>query len=88
MPIVVAVQEKIEKKEHQLGVHELVAFFRDKNLMTEKTAGDILDMNDVRNTFHFSKPRARTCDLKWVERAFKLLVHTIKNAPISLELKK
>lgn len=87
LPIVVAVQERVEKKEHQLGMHELVSFFRDKNLMTEKTAEDILDMNDVRNTFHFSKPRAKTCDLRRVERAFQLLMHTMKNAPKSLELK-
>lgn len=87
LPVVVAVQEKIEKKEHQLGVHELVTFFRDKKLMTRKTAEDILDINDVRNTFHFSKLRTKTCDLKRVERALQLLVHTIKNAPKSLELK-
>ena len=86
-PVVVAVQEKVEKKEHQLGMRELVTFFRGKSLMTEKTAEDILDINDVRNTIHFSKPRAKVCDLKLVERAFKLLMHTIKNAPRSLELK-
>lgn len=87
LPVVVAVQEKVEKKEHQLGMQELVTFFRDKNLMKEKTAGDILDVNDVRNTFHFSKPRAKICDLKRVERAFQLLMHTMENAPQSLELK-
>lgn len=87
LPVVVAVQDKIEKKEHQLGIHELVTSFKSKNLMMAKTAEDILDMNDVRNTFHFNKLRAKTCDLKRVERALQLLVHTIKNAPKSLELK-
>ncbi|MDO8518339.1 MAG: hypothetical protein Q7S26_03560 [bacterium] len=87
LPVVVAVQEKMEKQEHQLGIHELVAFFRGKKLMQEKTAGDILDMNDVRNTFHFNKSRTQVCDLKRVEKALQLLVHTIENAPKSLETK-
>ncbi|MEK7101685.1 MAG: hypothetical protein AAB882_00835 [Patescibacteria group bacterium] len=86
-PVVVAVQELVEKQEHQLGIHELVAFFRRKNLILEKTAKKILDMNDVRNTFHFNKQRARACDLGRVEKALQLLIHTIKNAPKALERK-
>jgi len=88
LPVVIAVQEKVEKREHQLGIHELVTFFKGKNLMQEKTAKDILDMNDVRNTFHFNKPRAQICDLKRVEKALQLLVHTIENAPKALEMKR
>jgi len=87
LPVVIAVQEKIEKREHQLGIHELITFFRGRKLIQEKTAEDILDMNDVRNTFHFNKPRARVCDLKRVEKALQLLVHTIENAPKALEVK-
>lgn len=88
LPVVVAVQEKMEKQEYQLGIHELVTFFKGKKLMQEKTARDILDMNDVRNTFHFNKPRVQPCDLKRVEKALQLLVHTIAHAPKSLEMKK
>ncbi len=85
--VVVAVQEMVEKQEHQLGIGELVAFFKKRNLILEKTAKSILDMNDVRNTFHFNKHRAQTCDLDRVEKALQLLVHTIKNAPKTLETK-
>ena len=86
-PVVVAVQEKVEKKEHQIGLHDLITFFRGKNLIQEKTANDILELNDVRNTFHFSKPRIKDCDLGRVESALKLLVRTIEKAPLALKIK-
>ena len=57
MPVVIAVQEKIEKKEYQIGLNDLVIFFKDKKLIREKTAEDILKFNDIRNTFHFNKSR-------------------------------
>lgn len=85
-PVVVAVQEKIEKQEHQIGLHDLVTFFKAKKLILEKTADEILELNDVRNTFHFNKPRAKNCDLKRVEAALQLLVHTIERAPKSLQI--
>lgn len=81
LPIVVAVQEKVEKQEYQIGLHDLVLFFKSKKLIQEKTANAILELNDVRNTFHFSKPRARNCDVKRVESALQLLVHTLERAP-------
>lgn len=87
LPVVIAVQEKVEKREHQIGLHELITFFSGKKLIQERTSKDILDMNDVRNTFHFNKPRAQVCDLKRVEKALQLLVHTIENAPKALEVK-
>jgi len=37
-PIVVAVQKKVKKKEHEIGLFELVNFFKEKKLMLEKTA--------------------------------------------------
>lgn len=85
LPVVVAVQEKLEKPEHQIGTHDLVNFFKTKKLIQEKTATDILELNDVRNTFHFSKPRAKNCDLKRVESALQLLVHTLEKAPRALK---
>lgn len=87
VPVVVAVQEKLEKQEHQLGLHDLVVFFRTKKLIQDKTAEDILELNDVRNTLHFSKPRDKNCDVKRVEMAFQLLVHTIERAPGVLQNK-
>jgi hypothetical protein len=76
-PVVVAVQVKVEKKEHQLGVYELVEFCKEKKLLSPKLAEDILKMNDVRNTFHFSKPRSKPCDVKIAEHALQLLVQVI-----------
>lgn len=87
LPVVVAVQEKVVKQEYQIGLHDLVNFFRIKKLIQEKTASDILELNDVRNTFHFSKPRAKNCDLKRVESALQLLVHTLERAPKVLQNK-
>ena len=87
LPVIVAVHEKVEKKEHQIGLHDLITFFRGKKLIQEKTADDILELNDVRNTFHFSKPRIKSCDLERVESSLKLLVRTIKKAPLVLKIK-
>ncbi|MFA6518579.1 MAG: hypothetical protein WCV93_02905 [Candidatus Shapirobacteria bacterium] len=84
MPIVVAVQEKIEKS--QVGLYELIKFFRGKKLIKESTASDILELNDIRNTFHLNKARTKRCDIKQVESALKLLVHTIENAPKALKI--
>lgn len=85
LPVVVAVQEKLEKPEYQIGLHDLVNFFKSKKLVQEKTASDILELNDVRNTFHFSKPRAKNCDLERVKIAIQLLVHTLERAPSVLQ---
>jgi hypothetical protein len=87
LPVVVAVQEKVNKQEHQIGLHDLVTFFRTKKLIQEKTVNDILELNDVRNTFHFNKPRVRNCDRKRVESALKLLVYTLERAPTWLQKK-
>lgn len=87
LPVVIAVQEKLEKQEHQIGLHDLVIFFKTKKLIQEKTVDDILKLNDVRNTFHFSKPRTKNCDIKQVEAALQLLVYTLERAPRVLQNK-
>jgi len=87
LPLVIAVQDKKEKQEYQIGLHDLVIFFKDKKLIQEKTAKDILELNEVRNTFHFCKPRAKNCDLERVEMALRLLVYTIERAPKALKVK-
>lgn len=81
LPVVIAVQEKLEKPEHQIGLHDLVLFFKTRKLIQEKTADNILELNDIRNTLHFNKPRSKNCDVKQVEAAFQLLVYTIERAP-------
>ncbi len=87
LPLVIAVQVKVEKQDYDIGLHGLVIFFKAKKLIQDKTADDILELNDVRNTFHLNKPRAKKCDLERVEAALNLLVHTIENAPKALEKK-
>jgi hypothetical protein len=87
LPVIVAVQEKIERKEYQIGLQNLVTFFKGKKLIEEKTADEILELNDIRNTFHFNKPRTKNCDLVRVESALKLLVYAIEKAPKALKKK-
>lgn len=87
--VVVAVQETVEKKEHQIGLHDLATFFKEKKLIQEKTVDEILKLNALRNTFHFAKPRTDSvCDLPRVEAALQLLVRTLKYAPKALLIKK
>ncbi len=81
---IIAVQEMHEKQEHQIGLHDLVNFFKDKKLIEEKIANDILELNDMRNTFHFSKPRAKSCDLEGVEEALQILVYVLEHIPKKL----
>lgn len=86
-PIVVAVQEKVDRQEYQIGIHDLVNFFKDKKIIKETTATEILELNDTRNTLHFSKPRTKKCDLTQVESALKMLVYVIDRAPKALQKK-
>lgn len=85
--VIIAVQEEVDKEDYEIGLHDLVMFFKSKNLIKEKTAKDILDANNMRNTLHLSKPRSRKCGIDDVESALNLLVHTIKKAPASLKVK-
>ena len=81
-PVVIAVQKEETKDERRIGLADLVAFMEKRNLMSETFATKILDTNDIRNTFHFTKPRNKiTCEIKTVENALELLVDTIKKAP-------
>ena len=83
--IIIAVPRKMKRPEHQIGLFELIGFFKSKKLIQEETAESILNLNNIRNTLHLSKPRAEVkCDLKQVESAFKLLVRTIERAPKTL----
>lgn len=85
-PVVISVQKKVKKQEHDIGLFELVNFFKDKKLMLEKTADKIIEINDIRNTFHFNKSRSSVnCDIEHVESAVGLLVYVIEKAPKSLK---
>jgi len=88
LPVVIAIQEKLEKKDHQIGLYDLVTFFYSLKLIHQNTVDEILELNDVRNTFHFSKPRTKKCDISRVESALNLLIRTIENAPKALRVKK
>ncbi len=80
-PVVIAVQKEEIKNERRIGLVDLVAFMEKSNLMSETFATKILDTNDIRNTFHFTKPRNKiTCEIETVENALELLVDTIKKA--------
>lgn len=80
--VIVAVQKIIEKSEYQIGIFELVSFFRDKKVMKKETAEEILSINNLRNTLHLNKPRNEAvCDITQVESALKLLVHVIERVP-------
>ena len=77
--VVIAVQKSIQKEEYQIGLKNLVDFFKDRKLISKPLAKEILSINDLRNTFHFTKPREKiVCDVGQVERAFKLLVHVLQ----------
>ena len=63
----------------------MVHFMKNNNLMRKETAQKILDINDIRNTFHFTKPRNKiTCEIDGVEKAFELLLKVIENAPATI----
>ncbi len=83
--VVIAVQEDVTKKEYEIGLQDLVVFFKDKKLILKQTAEKILELNDVRNTLHFSKRRDKKCDLSRVEDALALLVYVLEKAPTSLK---
>lgn len=85
LPVVIAVQINVEKEDHQIGLRELVGFFETKGFIPEKTANDILELNDVRNTFHFSKHRSKKCDVSRVNSAFALLLDTLERIPKTLK---
>ena len=84
-PVIIAVQKTVEKVEHQIGMFELVSFFKEKKFMKEETAEEILKINNLRNTLHLNKPReGNACDITQVEASLKLLVYTIRRAPKSM----
>ncbi len=81
-PVVIAVQKEVVKDERKIGLVDLVTFMEKKKLMSPDSALKILNINDIRNTFHFTKPRDKiTCEIKTVENALELLVNIIKRAP-------
>lgn len=81
-PVVIAIQKSIKRYDHQIGLFDLANFFESKKLMVKDTSSSILKLNNIRNTFHFSKSReAIKCDSAQVESAFKLLLHIIQKAP-------
>lgn len=80
--VIVAVQKEQIKTNNQIGLVELVNFMKDNGLMNEQFAREILNANDIRNTFHLTKSRIEIkCEIGIVEKSLELLVKVIKNAP-------
>ncbi|MBU1104559.1 hypothetical protein KJ664_01510 [Patescibacteria group bacterium] len=83
--VVIAVQKQLTKNNKNIGFVELVDFMRRNDLIAEKFAQEILDLNNIRNTFHFTKPRNKiTCEIEVIEKAFELLLKVIENAPVAI----
>jgi len=72
--VVIAVQENVEKKDHQIGLNDLVILFKKNKVLKAKTADNILDINEIRNTLHFNKPRTKNFDLNMVNKALQLII--------------
>lgn len=80
--IVVAVQKKVKREDHQIMMSDLIKFFQEKKWIKEGMAGDLSRTNELRNTFHLSKARKDVvCDTARVESALKLLIDVIENVP-------
>lgn len=78
-----------ESEKHGSDLYKLVNFMKNNELMKEQTAEELLKINDIRNTFHFTKPRDKiTCEIKTVEKAFKLLVEIIEGGESTINFKK
>ena len=77
--IVLALKQENEKKEYELMLHTLVNFFEKVGRIKSSTKTRILELNQLRNTFHLSKKRKNKCNTKAVEDALDLLVYVIKN---------
>ncbi len=87
-PVVVAVQKRQEKADHQIGLVEMVEFMKNSGLMSDSFAEDILKANDIRNTFHLTKPRSVKCEVDTVDLVFDLLIKVIKRAPKAITFNK
>ena len=60
----------------------LVDFMKNSGLMEDKFAEEVLNANDIRNTFHLTKSRSQIkCEIETVEKSFELLIRTIGKAP-------
>jgi len=80
--IVIAVRKNCKTPDHKIGLYNLVSFFEKKKIIKEDTAKKILEANEVRNTFHFHKPREKAVfDINKIEDTFKLLVYILENTP-------
>jgi len=86
--LIAAIQCKEKKKAQQIGVQDLIKFMQKKKLMASDTAEGVLDINNIRNTFHLNKDRVDIqLEVKKVEKAFSLLHKIIKGAPKAISKK-
>jgi len=79
-PLVIAIQVRKEKSDYQIGLIELLNFMKD--YVPKNIAVRIIRANEIRNTYHFLKPRDRIFfNVKTVERTLDLLVKVIEMSP-------
>jgi len=78
--VVIAIQKEKSKISSQIGLSDLLEFFKKEKLMKSETAEKISNLNNIRNTFHLSKKR-KDLDLtkEMVEDGLELLVYVIEN---------
>lgn len=80
--VVTAIQCKEKKLNQQIGVRDLVTFMKKNKFMSDETAHDIIELNNIRNTFHLNKKRAKiNLEVQKVELSLSLLHKIIKGAP-------
>jgi uncharacterized protein YutE (UPF0331/DUF86 family) len=60
----------------------LVQYWADEKILNKETSTEILELNSMRNTFHFSKKRDKDCTVQLVEQGFKLLNKVLEKGPV------
>ena len=87
--VVTAVKINKVKDEKEIGVQNLVQFMTSKKLMHKITAEKILEINDIRNTFHLSKCRNNIrINTNKVEKALDLLLKIIQGGSRAISYNK
>jgi hypothetical protein len=83
-PLIIAVQTECVKHNSAIRFVELVEYMKNINFLEKDLVKDLLHINDIRNTFHFTKPRDQiTNEVDTVEKSLDLLLKVIQKSSIS-----
>lgn len=80
-PVVIAVREEVMRNDFEIGLRDLIGLFKRRKFISERLSEDLLDINNLRNTFHLTKQRTQNCDTINVEKALTLLVEILEITP-------